>query len=382
MRRKRRGMFFTLFLAPLDWVVLAILVCVELVGRVWRRVAPEHPPKFPLCQPECSLVMATWHGKDAVKQSLPALMRAVRLHGGNHEVIIVLDYESADGTEQYVRQFFPEVKIVVADHPMYFNGASRLGIARSTRDIVILINNDTIVDEGFLAPLIGPFRDPDIFGVASHVTESGEFGETGKTHVEFNGCDFNWAHERLAPSSPPYCTVPWLHRGAFALDRRKYHWLRGLDDLFDPFYFEDADLSYRAWKVGWRCLFSLNSRVTHKHILAMPSAADEFLSMIVRRNANIFFWKNIDDLPMLLRHFGNSGVRSLHRCNGDRRALGVELHAYFATLKRLSKIVRRKLRIARWIIRNDRETLRLAQSPVRPTGGALASSEDSARSIH
>jgi GT2 family glycosyltransferase len=360
------GMLFIL-LAPVDWAVLTLLVCVELVGRVWRRLSPERPPLFPLCRPECSFIVGTWHGKHLLTQSLPALLRAVKNHGGNHEVIVVVDYESTDGTEEYVRQAFPEVKIVVGDHPLYYSGASRMGIKTATQDIVVLINNDSIVHESFIAPLIAPFNDPDVFGVASQVTDSDGSPETGKTRIHFNGCDFNWVHEPVSISDPSYCAVSWLHRGALALDRRKYCWLRGLDELYDPVYFEDADLSYRAWKVGWKCILSLNSRIAHKHQLEAPSAAQNFLHMIVRRNANVFCWKNINDLPMLILHFVKSGVRRLGRARRSDRGTGLELRALLGALKRLPVIIRRRLRIAPWIVRSDREVFRLAETTLCPS---------------
>jgi GT2 family glycosyltransferase len=359
-------MFFILLLASVDWIVLMVLVCVELVGRAWRRISPDCPPVFPPCRPECSFIVGTWHAKQALTQSLPALLQAVRSHGGDHEVILVVDYESRDGTEEYVRRTFPEVKIVVGDHPLYFNGASRLGIKTATRDIVVLVNNDVLVDESFVAPLIAPFNDPNVFGVASHMAESAGFGETGKTTIHFNGCDFNWVHDAVVASDPPYCAVSWLHRGALALDRRKYHLLGGLDDLYDPLYFEDADLSYKAWKVGWKCVFSSKSRVTHNHRLEVSSAAQNFLHMVVRRNATIFFWKNINNLRMLLVHFGKSSVKRACRAKRAGRGSRIELHAFFAALKRLPIIVRRRLRIARWIVRSDREVLAWQKQPFVP----------------
>ena len=44
-------------------------------------------------------------------------------------------------------------------------------------------------------------------------------------------------------------------------------WLKlgGMDTLYSPFYWEDIDLSYRAWKSGYQILYDPNIIVEHHH---------------------------------------------------------------------------------------------------------------------
>ncbi|PJE58197.1 MAG: glycosyltransferase family 2 protein, partial [Candidatus Portnoybacteria bacterium CG10_big_fil_rev_8_21_14_0_10_36_7] len=41
--------------------------------------------------------------------------------------------------------------------------------------------------------------------------------------------------------------------------------LNGFDELYSPFYWEDIDLSYRAWKTGYTVLFDPQVLVEHHH---------------------------------------------------------------------------------------------------------------------
>ena len=355
-------MLLLLLLAPVDWIVMSVLVCAELVGRLWKLISPLQVPSFPLCRHDCSFVIVSWHGKSSLAQSLPALLQAARVHGGDHEVIVVLDHESNDGTRDLLQKSFPEVTLLQAQTSLYFGAATRLGIQKATRDIVVLINNDTIVDEDFLAPLLKAFEDPAVFGAASQVrASSAQARETGKTRAYFKGGDIIWAQEGIltVEDSQDYCPVSWLHRGAMALDRRKYLWLLGLDDLYDPGYFENADLSHRAWKVGWKCLLALNSRVSHEHQFKVPRGGEEFIHLIVRRNAYVFFWKNIDDVPMLMKHCLTSVSRRMRRARASGIGEPVEMRSLLAALKRLPVILRRRLFAARSAIRTDREIFAL-----------------------
>jgi GT2 family glycosyltransferase len=149
--------------------------------------------------------------------------------------------------------------------------------------------------------------------------------------------------------------VFWLHRGLFAVDRRKYCWLGGLDDLYDPFYLEDVDLSYRAWKVGWRCLLSLDSEVSHQHHLSIPQAGEGFLHMLVRRNEYLFFWKNVNSVSMLFKYCVKSTRRRLTRARSPKIGVVREAQSFFAALKRLPVIIFKRLALARQTVRSDRE---------------------------
>jgi len=381
-------MLLLLLLAPANWIVMCVLVCAELMGRLWRLISPVRPPSFPPCRHDCSFVIVSWHGKSSLASSLPALLQATRHHRGDHEVIVVLEHSNDDdGTRELLEKIFPKVIILQAPKGFYFGAATRLGIQKATHDIIVLINNDTIVDEDFLPALLKPFEDAAVFGVASQVrASSGPGHETGKTRAYFKGGDIAWVQEAIstADDGQDYCPVSWLHRGSMAVDRRKYDWLLGLDDLYDPGYFEDADLSHRAWRAGWKCLLAVKSRVSHEHQVNIPHSGDEFVYFVVRRNAYIFFWKNITDLPMLVKYCRSSASRRVRQVRVSGISEAVELWAFAAALKRLPVILRRRLVAARSVIRTDREIFELItqgqrggealsdQFAVEPTKGAAA----------
>jgi SAM-dependent methyltransferase len=145
------------FLAPLDWAVGAIVVASELVARMLRMISRRHAPSLVPTHPDrCSIVIVTWEGKDLLAESLPALLKAVKFQGGDHEIIVV-DNGSTDGTEEYLKDHFPQVRVVRNPINEYFAGGNNLGVAAANHDILVLLNNDMIVHEDFLAPLLAGF---------------------------------------------------------------------------------------------------------------------------------------------------------------------------------------------------------------------------------
>ncbi len=321
-------------------------------------------------------MIVTWHGKQALTKSLPALVRALRKHGGNHEIVVVVDFESRDGTVEYIRANFPDIRTILSDRSLYFGAATRLGVDNASRDIVVLINNDVIVEEDFLAPLTRGFLDAEVFGVASRVGESSTSGgETGKTIASFHSGTVVWKHSTITQEDEgrQFCPVSWLHRGVFAVDRRKYQWMGGFDDLYDPIYFEDADLSYRAWKIGWKCLLAVNSKVAHEHRPQTPAAGREFIQTIVGRNSYIFCWKNLSNIPLLVRYCWGASWRRVRRAR--RTSIAIEFQAFAGALKRLPRIIKRRVIIALTSIREDSQVLGkaiatydTAKVPVEVTG--------------
>jgi O-antigen biosynthesis protein len=356
MKVASRAPLLILLLAPVDGVVLTMLVFAEVLGRLSRRLSPQPKPQFPQPRRECSFVIVSWNSQAMLAESLPALLEALRNDGGNHEVIVV-DNRSTDGTDEYINRQFPEIRLIRSEQNLYYGAGIRLGIASATRDILVLMNSDITVCPGFLEPLLQSLMDSRVFGVASQVlTGEGQSYETGNTHAIFDGSELRWSHDPLpSPETGANSPVFWLHRGLFAVDRRKYLWLGGLDSLYDPLHMEDVDLSYRAWKAGWSCLLEPASRVIHNHQLSVPSAGEGFLHMLVRRNQHIFFWKNISDLSMLATNLLRSTRTRIRRASIPGIGLRRELRSFFAALKRLPTILIRRVLFARGVLRSDRE---------------------------
>jgi GT2 family glycosyltransferase len=309
----------------------------------------------------------SWNSQSMLEESLPPLLESVREDGGNHEIIVV-DNNSTDGTDEYIRRRFPAVRLVSSEQNVYFGAGIRLGIEAATRDILVLMNSDTVVHPGFLSPLLSALSDPAVFGVASEVVrrEPQQCCETGNTHAHFNGMHLEWRHDPISGlEHGSHYPVFWLHRGLFAVDRRKYTWLGGFDSLYDPLYMEDVDLSYRAWKVGWKCLLAVGSQVSHHHHLGTPPAGECFLRTIVRRNHYMFVWKNINDIPMTAQYLWRSSWTRVCRASLPGVAPGQEVRSLLGALERLPPVLARRVTMSRSTVRSDREVFELTRGKER-----------------
>jgi glycosyltransferase involved in cell wall biosynthesis len=92
--------------------------------------------------------------------------------------------------------------------------------------------------------------------------------------------------------------------GSSAFDRRKFLELGAFDALLAPFYLEDTDLGYMAWKRGWKVLYEPRSIVYHEHRGTIGKRFTRAqIDRVLKKNFLLFAWKNIHEWPRLVSHF-------------------------------------------------------------------------------
>ena len=249
-----------------------------------------------------SIVIPTWNARDLLEKFLPSVVAAAI--PGNE--VIVVDNGSTDGTAEFVRQTFPQVRLLTLPRNLGFGGGSNAGIRAAANDIVVLLNNDKRVEPGFLSPLLAGFTDPRVFSVSCQIhfsDPSKRREETGLTEGTWQQGTLRVAH-RVDPEVHDLFPCFYGGGGSCAYDRRKFLELGGFDPLLAPFYLEDTDLGYLAWKRGWKVLYQPNSVVYHEHrgTIGKRFSADD-IQAILHKNFILFAWKNIHEWTRLLSSF-------------------------------------------------------------------------------
>src|SRR5262249_41776734 len=133
----------------------------------------------------------------------------------------------------------------------------------------------------------------------------------------------------------------WAEGGSCLLDRKKFVQLGGFDPLYTPFYWEDIDLSYRAWKKGYKVVFDPSILVEHHH----GGTTDKYIESTVKnntaaRNHYIFIWKNITDIDLLLQHVLLLPYNLIYFAVKRNRPL---INGFFMALFKLPQIIKARL---------------------------------------
>lgn len=217
-----------------------------------------------------------------------------------------MDNGSADGSADYVREHFPQVTLVALKENLGFGGGSNAGFRAAKNDIVVLLNSDMRVAPDFLQPLLDGFSDEKVFAVSCQIF----FSDPEKLREETGLTQFWWENGRLrvrhridsAINGPYPCA--YGGGGSCAFDRNKFLELGAFDHLLAPFYLEDTDLGYMAWKRGWKVLYEPRSAVYHEHRGTIGKKfTPAYIQGVLKKNYLLFSWKNIHEWRRLVPHF-------------------------------------------------------------------------------
>lgn len=213
--------------------------------------------------PSVSIIIPTWNGRHHLETCLPALSAQIY----PAFTVLVVDNGSTDGTVEWLREAWPEVRTLVLDRNLGFARGVNAGLRAATGDLLALLNNDTEAEPDWLANLVaGLLRHPDAGMAASKIklwddrtrihsagdfyTRGGRPGNRGFWEVDDGRFD-----EEEFVFAP--CAAAALYR------REVFEEVGLFDPRFDS-YLEDVDLAWRAHHAGWHCVFVPDAIVYHK----------------------------------------------------------------------------------------------------------------------
>ncbi len=116
----------------------------------------------------CSIVIPTWNGLGMLRDCLEAIRANTPIGDvdtGEWEVVVV-DNGSADGTLEHLRGLTPPFRFVRSDENLGFARGCNLGARAARGDLLLFLNNDTLPQPGWLAPLVRELRSDPGAGIA------------------------------------------------------------------------------------------------------------------------------------------------------------------------------------------------------------------------
>jgi GT2 family glycosyltransferase len=231
------------------------------------------------------IVVLSWNSCEFIGACLGGLRR----HEPTSPVYVV-DNGSTDGSPEIVARAHPEMTVITLSSNFGFAGGSNVGVARALADgcdAVALLNNDTVIDEPFIdscARLLDEHREIGIVGPVIVEADNPTVVQCRGGRIGLWTLDFAYegAGEKFERDDR-YDTVDYVLGAAMIIRREVLEATGGLDAEFFPAYVEEADLCFRARRLGYRSVVYHGARVRHVGAKSGGTPAASFRRFTVNR---------------------------------------------------------------------------------------------------
>lgn len=308
-----------------------------------------------------SFVIPNFNGENLLKKNLEKVLATAKAYKDGKAEIIVTDDASKDNSVEYIKDCIKKNTLKVSltllennsGKNKGFAGNVNKGVGKAKGDVVILLNTDVVPHVDFLSPLLEHFKDNNVFAVGC----MDESMEEGGTVLRGRGIG-KWRRGFLihGPGKPDKETTLWVSGGSGVFRKDLWDKLGGLQELYNPFYWEDIDLSYKAQKAGYTVLFEKKSVVTHAH--EEGSIKKNYKSSQVKktayRNQFYFTWLNATDRMILLSHIIFVPfflLKALIRKDMEF------VFGFFMALVSLQTVLKERQKVQKLVIKSDKEVV-------------------------
>ena len=281
-----------------------------------------------------TVVIPNYNGIAYMKNCLDSLMADKEK---TSFAIIMVDNHSTDGSKELVLEKYPEVQLIGFDENTGFCKAVNAGIFAATTEFVILLNNDTVVEKGFVSELEKTMdAHPKAFSAGAKMVDMKNpevLDDVGDFY-----CALGWAFARgkgKRTSKYRKETKVFSACAGAAIYRKSIFDEIGCFDENHFAYLEDLDIGYRAKIYGYSNYFSPDAVVRHAGSASSGSKHNAFKVDLSSKNSVYVIYKNmpilqqIINLPFLIPGYLIKWLFFVRKGLGKNYAAGV-----FAGLKR------------------------------------------------
>jgi hypothetical protein len=247
-------------------------------------------------KPSVAVVLLNWNGLSDTLECLESLSQCSYAPLS----LYVIDNGSREKIGGVIRERFPRVRLIENAKNLGFAEGNNQGIREAMQegyDYILVLNNDTIVDQDFLEPLISRMeKDPSLGAVSPLILYA-----SPPNFIWFAGGEplFFGLHARRFyfrknvekyPHKTPY-NVGILSGCCMLVSRKVWEQL----GLFDPLYFsywEDTDFCHRLREAGLKMAIVPQSRIWHKVSSSMGGMNNPVSLYLMGRGGVIYLRKH------------------------------------------------------------------------------------------
>jgi GT2 family glycosyltransferase len=309
------------------------------------------------------VIIVTYNHKQYIYDCITSVLK------NNPLEVIVVDNSSTDGTTDFVEKKIPEVIVIRNSKNLGYGGGNNLGVERAKGEYIVILNPDTIVEDGWLEELLKPLEEKDDLISTPKVVRSDGSAVWGNIE-HFTGLTFA---RDLNENSEKFEYLNGFSGSCFAIKREDYLKLGGFDENFF-IYMDDAEFSWRLHTKGFKILYIPTSIIHHHHTLKVPPEKLYHLEkgryMILRKylSAKWYFFL----IPsLLMTEILTCGYSLLNGSEGIKFKLKAVKDGLNINIKKIDCNERKLLKSLDWKIPEDQLTYNIFDKTFKKIANAI-----------
>ncbi|RKY29415.1 MAG: hypothetical protein DRP74_08865 [Candidatus Omnitrophota bacterium] len=226
----------------------------------------------------CDIVIPVHNQLEYTKTCLGSIKKYTQYP---HRIIIVDDASDRE-TQEYLGNLNnkQEIFLIRNETNLGWLKSANKGLSQAKAEYICLMNNDTVVTEGWLEEMINIAEKEKDIGLINPSWE-----KPNRASLD------NYARN-IKKFRGQYIETDWARGFCILIKREVIDKIGYFDEVYSPGYFDDHDFSVRAIKKGFRCLRSRASFVWHyRNITFQEKLKNEAFNRVFERNRKIFYQK-------------------------------------------------------------------------------------------
>jgi cellulose synthase/poly-beta-1,6-N-acetylglucosamine synthase-like glycosyltransferase len=199
-------------------------------------------------QPFVSIIIPCHNSEEVIEDTLK---QVVNLNYENKEIIVV-DDGSTDKTFEVASKFKDSINLIRREFCSgRKTGATNFGLSFAKGDIIVVIDDDTIVERNSLKPLVEPLFGQDVAAVGGNVEV---FSEKNNLLTKFQSIEYLIIMQLVKPFQAYFYRAVLIISGSYGAFHKKYLERIGAWDV--DIITEDLDLTWKLYRLKKRVLHS------------------------------------------------------------------------------------------------------------------------------
>lgn len=207
---------------------------------------------------QASVIIPVWNGEAVIEACLAALYA----HSGDRlREVIGVDNASPDRSAAIIQERFPQTRLLRQPVNLGFAGGVNAGLRAGRGDVLILLNQDCIVQAGWLDALLDVLAVNPRLGIAGCTILNAD-GSINHAGAQLRRPIALGQHFTDRGGDEPRA-VDYVTGAAMAIRRAAWDTVGPFDADFYPAYYEEVDYCYRARHAGFEVAYVPTAEVQH-----------------------------------------------------------------------------------------------------------------------